>query len=457
MFKRKAIFEHNKQSLQTGTTYMIRDRRRGNDELTMCGNCFGFFSEKYIWKHKLKCCPSTTPSSLPVSSLIMPSCSADVPEEFITEIVAHLRNDDIGNICRDDQLIITLGNKLWAKNVKRERKVILSQMRRMGHLLLLFRKEVGQNTLNGAGMFDQKLFSFLEKAIRKATEKEGGEIKDGLKVGLGYLLKNAANVQKAVYIMSDQLQAADEIDCFFCVLDLNWDSIFYRSQVAIASRHEDVLIRPPSLPLEDDVAKLKAHIIFAINELTNDPYLQFGSVEYVRLRTLLVTRLTLYNGRRGGEPARLLLKEWEDAKTNAWINTNMVVDDAEQKLVQNCKIACQSGKNPSKLVSVHIPEDCVTGVFKLTEERQNAGINPRNPYLFPATQHSMGHAEGWASVHATAKTADLKKPGLITATRYRHRASTYFAALDLHPSSGIHSTNTWAIQQLPMKRFTNAH
>ena len=40
------------------------------------------------------------------------------------------------------------------------------------------------------------------------------------------------------------------------------------------------------------------------------PYMILGQYKFNRLRAICVSRLTLFNARRGGEPARLLLKEW---------------------------------------------------------------------------------------------------------------------------------------------------
>ncbi|GFO41298.1 histone-lysine N-methyltransferase setd8-a [Plakobranchus ocellatus] len=47
------------------------------------------------------------------------------------------------------------------------------------------------------------------------------------------------------------------------------------------------------------------------------------------MRNLIVSRLTIFNARRGGEPARLTVKEWNDAVNNVWIDQQQVqqIDD----------------------------------------------------------------------------------------------------------------------------------
>ena len=74
--------------------------------------------------------------------------------------------------------------------------------------------------------------------------------------------------------------------------------------------------RPASLPEEVHLQKLKSFIATEIDRVTTG---QVDVEEYVLLRSLVVCRLTLFNGRRGEEPARMLLREWDDAKNGEWI------------------------------------------------------------------------------------------------------------------------------------------
>jgi len=68
-----------------------------------------------------------------------------------------------------------------------------------------------------------------------------------------------------------------------------------------------------------------------------------------------VARLTLLNAWCGGEPSRLLLKEWKDAENDVWLpnsTINAIEDPAEQVLVGKFKIAYQAGKGKQHLVSL---------------------------------------------------------------------------------------------------------
>lgn len=67
------------------------------------------------------------------------------------------------------------------------------------------------------------------------------------------------------------------------------------------------------------------------------------------MRNLLVSRLTLFNARRGGEPARMKLSDWNDAESNAWIDNQWVdcmmgmMGPLEKELISDMKLAYQTG------------------------------------------------------------------------------------------------------------------
>ena len=88
---------------------------------------------------------------------------------------------------------------------------------------------------------------------------------------------------------------------------------------------------------------------------------------------------------------------------------------------------------PTKLVPVLIPNDTVEPLRRLVKERCNASVAAENVYLFPNTGESLDHVTGWNCINLEAKGMgdQLKKPNLLIADKFRHRASTLFALQDL--------------------------
>ncbi|XP_070203173.1 uncharacterized protein [Littorina saxatilis] len=116
------------------------------------------------------------------------------------------------------------------------------------------------------------------------------------------------------------------------------------------------------MPLEQDVKTFRDYVVQRTKSIMEDPYKLWDMHAFIELRNLIVARLTLFNARRGGEPARLLLSEWEDALKGVWIDPDLIekVDDQiEKALVDQYKLAYQVGKGGRKLVPVLIPFDTI--------------------------------------------------------------------------------------------------
>jgi len=76
------------------------------------------------------------------------------------------------------------------------------------------------------------------------------------------------------------------------------------------------------------------HCAKVIAELTDDPYKMLEHKEFMRLRDALVMQLTIFNARRGSEPAGMKLSDCGWAERNDWIDPQTVhhTDDDEQLL-----------------------------------------------------------------------------------------------------------------------------
>lgn len=96
---------------------------------------------------------------------------------------------------------------------------------------------------------------------------------------------------------------------------------------------------PEQLPLEDDVALVRNYSITQIKALVPSSA-SWTAKDYTGVRDAVVCRLTMFNARRGGEPARLLLSEWEAGENGVWIDKHRVqqLPETEQNLFSAMKV-----------------------------------------------------------------------------------------------------------------------
>ena len=437
--RKEGIFEKNLCLAKEGSP-LIRERRQGPDsDLKMCGGCNGFFKSKQLYRHKKKCEHVTGTSGLSInfSKLMVTAESLGISNKF-KAVLDSFRDDPAGQLCQTDPFIILLGKRLWAKNMKRDKYSVMSDMRLFANIILRMRVASLNDDICGEDILDRIHFETLSSAISFLSSKENGGMKAGLKLKIGYLLKKLIKIAKGHYIQLGKMDKSNEVDYFGAVLDLNWDYIFYSAQINCEQRRNS-LRKPQAMPIEEDIQKLRNFILDEMRKMTEDTFRKWNSQDFVKMRNLIVSRLTMFNARRGGEPARLTLEEWKEAANDAWVDSQLILtikDPLEKALLNQYKLAYQAGKGSKKLVPILIPNDTLKHIEKLVESRADVDILESNPFLFANTGSSMDHVIGWQAIKFVIKMmgADLEKPELLIADKFRHRMSTLFAIMDLPPS-----------------------
>ena len=421
---------------------------RGVADLTVCPNCSGFFSRKCYYKHKRNCQVDRSKpvrQSIPAVMYLTPP---DVAEDFRNEILSRFLKDEVGQLCCTEPSLLSFGQKLYHKlKAKQDKKTevkrsVMNDMRRLASLFIRFKEEVKRVTPDASvevkDMLCRDNFCSLETAvIHVTTTRDGTEIKSGLKIGLYYLLKKLAKVIKINYLVKKQDGLAEEIDKFTDVLSMNYNFLFGDAIYQINKSRETKLRRPTEMPSGADVAKVREHTVSSMREMLSDPYLHWTSHEYVKLRDLVDSRITLFNARRGGEPARLTTRNWADAKSGVWLNQDRIenMKEPDRSAFKDMKVMYQTGKG-NHLVPFLVPADTMSALDKLSDQnvRADCGVLSSNHYLFPSTNNSAEHVYGWLAVNKVAQAAGIARPDLVTATRVRHLVSTLYAALDVPPN-----------------------
>jgi len=236
----------------------------------------------------------------------------------------------------------------------------MCDMRRLANLFVCFEEECRKNGTDNAevkDMVQRSNFPQLEVAIHNYTTSESG-IKASLNVSMYYLLKKMAKVVKSSLLVSQNDAAAAEIDRFVDVLTLNYNFLFGDAIYHVKQNRQVKLRKPEQLPTNEDVQRVKQYNVNRMAELLHDEYLSWTATEFIELRDLADCRLTLFNARRGGEPARLTLSNWIDARNGVWLSHDRLIEmaDVDKQLFSDMKVMYQSGKG-NHLVPVLVPAD----------------------------------------------------------------------------------------------------
>jgi hypothetical protein len=448
--RKEGILKYNKDQMKEVNPSYLRERGgTADDSLVVCNLCSGFYSKKYFARHSKTCQAdrSSRPQALPVKYLRGQNDDT-LSNDYKVKILARFSSDEAGETCRTDAAIVMYGSRQFEKIFGKKdkaveiKKSVMTDMRRLATLFLTFKNLCGKNgrvVETSSDMLCRQTFDYLMSAIKEETMKDD-QLLAGKKTAYYYLIKKFAKVVKASCLMKDEDDKANEIDKFTEVLALNQQLVFGDATYTLNKNRQMNLRKPIALPAEDDVVKVREYTIKRISELVSDSFAVWDHFKFTELRDLTVSRLTLFNARRGGEPARLVRREWEEADTNAWLSERMQSEnDVEKKLFEQMKITFQSGKGNNHLVPVLIPTDTVAAMRLLTdaEVREAAGVSRVNEYVFPSTKCSDQHISGWHAISRVCTWSKVEHPDRLTATKMRHRISTLYAALDVSESDRL--------------------
>ncbi|XP_063419444.1 uncharacterized protein LOC134702479, partial [Mytilus trossulus] len=421
-----------------------RKQREGNamENRAMCSSCQGYFVKEHLKIHRIKCTAAEgttiTPTAIPLSAVRDDGYS----EEYKADILSGFLDDRSGTFCKTDKYIKDFGFHSYRRFAARKdknpqnRKNIMKHMRMIANLFFCFKSEaakIGIDINATLDMFKMEHFTTFMDAIHVMAAKDDGGMKSGLKKNVGHLLKNVIKHIKGQHLLQGKKDELVKIEEFKTLFDYYKKEIFDGAEYNCIKNRQENLRRPQYLPLDDDVRKLRNYTLTEIAQM-DDPYKILDMNEYPRLRDLVVARITLFNAKRGGEPSRLTIKEWDDAKDGVWLaetHKKKAKTSEELELFEIYKLSYQSGKSVCHMLPTLIPKDSWKAIQKLTDPqiRQMAGVKPSNIYVFPNIKGSNFHVNGWNSVNKVCKQAGLTKE--INATQMRHYMSTVFANLDV--------------------------
>ena len=441
--RKEGIYSYNIKQLEAnkedGTSFMRERRPKEKDSLRMCAGCKRFFSNRSFYKHRLHCHHINTDAINP--QLLIANDRIHKDAEFSEEILHKFRVGIVGDICRSDKIIQQIGyrhfNMRRFEKSKRDevRKNVMGEMRDLSRLYVEYKSlemAAGKQDVSVESMFTRDGLTSLREAMNNLCKKESdqNQEKHGLKMNLNAIIHRSIKSLMGYFAESRQDGKYKELTKFEVAYNFLSHELLSRARYQCFMNSVDKARRPEQLPLENEVQQLMLFIKNEISRILNNFVLE----EYGYLQKLCVARLTLFNARRGEEPARLLLTEWQDAIKNVWLPQALVEkveDPAERFLLGQFRLAYLHGKG-KKFVPVLLPEDLVPATQLIQQHRHAAGIKDTNIFFF-APKRSNRHRCGWESVQKICTKSKIS----LNATKNRHRIATIYAGLHMTPEDKI--------------------
>lgn len=315
------ISQSNQKKEEAGAKNM--EKIKGMDDLTRivhCSICAGSYTQRFFYRHKQTC--HTEAKAVKVLAI-------EEERSSFADLLSRFQNNEVGDLCRKDRSIRDFGRHLWFKDNSKVdksdevRKSVMSDMRNVAHLYLLFKIEC-DDTQSALDMLKQSSWEALKESIVTMTSKSDSNIKYGLKNQLYYLLLRFTDFHIGQMLATEGAEKeVQHMRNFVTLLKHHQNSLFGDAKYQINKSRQENLRLPSRIPPETEIKALRNYTVKRIAEI--------GSVKtkstFVELRNLVCSRLTLFNARRGGEPSRLKMDNWNDR--DKWIPEDLSAQEKE--------------------------------------------------------------------------------------------------------------------------------
>ncbi|KAK4885661.1 hypothetical protein RN001_001932 [Aquatica leii] len=330
---RNGDFYHNCDVLLLKKGELILTRRPTEQEKKFlkysdygpCPECLGFMIKRHIWHHLKYSCicikdknilSSEKSSRLPAAestSLLNGIYGHNLTEDFRSNILSKLRNDEITEICRKDDLILRFGAFLYEKYSSTQTELIRQSMRQLGRLTIeLAKKNTHVHKLIDAltpEHFDAvvsatKSLCVTTNEIAKRTEFEI----PSLALKIGYSIRKCIGIERGLCLRKGDLKRNEILLGFLSILDLEWSVRI--SSNALATLQSRKLNSVDLLPVTGDLIKFSKFLECMIKETKNDMNKERSFQNWSKLASLTLSRIILFNKRRSGEAARMKIEHY---------------------------------------------------------------------------------------------------------------------------------------------------
>lgn len=453
---RNGDFYHNCDVLLLKKGELILTRRPTEEEKRLlkysdygpCPECLGFMRKRHLWHHLKYSCACIKDKNISnfiktprqpaaeSTSLLNGIYGHNLTEDFRCNILSKLRNDQISETCRRDNLILRYGAFLYEKHSSTQAELIRQSMRQLARLTIeLTKKNTEINTLIDAltpEKFDAvvlatKSLCVTSTEIAKRTEFEI----PSLALKIGYSLRKCIGIERGLCLRRGDLKRNEILLAFLSILDLEWSVRI--SSNALFTLQSRKLNSVDLLPITADLIKLSKYLEFMIQETKDDIEREKNFSNWSKLASLTLSRIILFNKRRSGEAARMKIENY--TKRPSWKSQGISemkesLTEFENKLANALTVVEIIGKRGRK-VPVLLTKEMKESVDFLLATRIEVGVPEGNPFVFARLGDLNSYMRGHDCIKKWCSEANLESPDTITSTKLRKYVATVCQVFNL--------------------------
>ncbi|XP_057206215.1 uncharacterized protein LOC130564266 [Triplophysa rosa] len=349
----------------------------------------------------------------------------------VWKLLTPMKDDDISAAVRSDFSILQLAQSFLNKHGQEPSKYdyIRQKLREVGRLLLILRKQSSLHTIEDA--VKPAHFGMVIQAVKTVSGYDAANHTyrtPSLALKLGHSLNKICEIIHCRALMAEDDARIKSTQTFKKLYNSKWSELV--SHGALTTLHEGHFNKPSTLPFTEDVQRLHQHLETMVDLASGNLKKTASTQVYGELCRSTLAKIILFNRRRGGEVARMQLKNFLERDT-APLHKDVAVGltQFEQKLCAHFSRVEIRGKKGRK-VAVLLSPDIVDALTLLISRRQECGVPQDNTFLF-ARPRCLTPYRGQDCLRIYADECGAQNPELLRSTQLRKHVATLSQILNL--------------------------
>ena len=436
----EGIYKHNVDVLKRKTGTLIIGRApkntRSEDDYLPCEFCLQFFVARELYRHCHSCKfrPPDAPTAgftsngraLLHGSLI--DSNSHIDEALFNGVIQRMRIDKLTRVVKTDNLILQFGTMMLRKLGIKRALDISGRMRELARVVVQLQKDETVKDRQLSAFISGTTYDKLMKAIELEAQPKAGPggrkmfCKPAFVTRVGSSLLKCANLKRGTALRTGDSDSLKQVDDF-----VSLHSMHFTDDMASAA-HASYRMKGNHLdrfPDEDDLRLLRKYQLDKIDAQVEAAERETSSFQWRQLAEVTLSRMLVFNARRGSEAAELTLSEHSQVEDSAEPTLMEKLSPVEKELVQKLTVVNVVGKR-SRPVPILLTPDMSKALCILcdTKRRSAHGICEENTFVFALPRCKTAHLNFYNTLQRVAQNAGLQKPKLISTTRMRKHLAT---------------------------------
>ncbi|KAF3855744.1 hypothetical protein F7725_016467, partial [Dissostichus mawsoni] len=427
----KGDYNHNIAVLQSGQGELVTSRQPSEEAdphgYLPCNYCYGFFVKSELWKHEVNCKKNV--AYLRKNHGKGTESKLQLRVSFLSK---EMQQRDVRKYFPECCMMTCLLRLLEKHGSDASKDGYVSQkMREMGRFVIAA-KTLNTSVKTLQDILVPPMFKLAVDAAKKAsgyTKAKYRYDRPSLALKLGHTLKTVGDILIGQYVKEEDEAAANRVRSFLGLVSSEWNH--YVSHRARTNLEEKKWNRKEMIPLTEDVLKLQKYLKSVEEDASEKLAKGPDPKAYRMLSETILSQIILFNRRRQGEAAKMLLDTYHSKNTED-LNEDVMqcLSKLERDLSKEFTRVVIRGKRGRK-VPVLLTKRMTNSLDFLLENRtQENEILETNIYVF-ATANSDSNIRGSDCLRKFAQLCDAKHPETLTSTQLRKQIATLIQIMNL--------------------------